>query len=104
MEFLHCPHIHTAFNLLGKRWNGMLIHVLMDGPKRFKELSEIIPGISQKMLAERLKELEASGMLERSVYPETPIKVIYSLTEKGKALESVMKEVQKWGNRYCGEE
>ncbi|AZB43189.1 transcriptional regulator [Bacillus sp. FJAT-42376] len=101
MKFPTCPHIEFAFKLLGKRWNGMIIHVLMDGPKRFKDLSEIIPSISQKMLAERLKELEAAEMVERIVYPETPVKVIYKLTEKGMALKNVMKEVQIWGNRYC---
>ncbi|KZZ84287.1 winged helix-turn-helix transcriptional regulator [Bacillus sp. SJS] len=101
MKFSNCPHIEFAFKLLGKRWNGMIVHVLMDGPKRFKDLSEIIPSISQKMLAERLKELEAADMIKRIVYPETPVKVIYKLTEKGMALENVMKEVQIWGNRYC---
>ncbi|MBS2969258.1 helix-turn-helix transcriptional regulator [Metabacillus sp. KIGAM252] len=101
MKFPNCPHVEFAFKLLGKRWNGMIVHVLIDGPKRFKDLSEIIPSISQKMLAERLKELEAADMIERIVYPETPVKVIYKLTEKGMALENVMKEVQIWGNRYC---
>ncbi|MGD6815910.1 winged helix-turn-helix transcriptional regulator [Metabacillus sp. 84] len=101
MKFPNCPHVEFAFKLLGKRWNGMIVHVLMDGPKRFKDLSEIIPSISQKMLAERLKELENTEMVERIVYPETPVKVIYQLTEKGMALKNVMKEIQIWGNRYC---
>ncbi|MCD7033507.1 helix-turn-helix transcriptional regulator [Metabacillus sp. GX 13764] len=96
-----CPNIEFAFGLLGKRWNGVIIHVLMDEPKRFKDFSGMIPGISQKMLSERLKELEVSGLIEREVIPETPVKVIYKLTKKGKGLENVMKEVQLWAQDYC---
>lgn len=73
-----CPKMESAFSLLGKRWNGLIIHVLMDGPKRFKEITETIPMISQKMLAERLKELEQNEIVERQVLPETPVKVIYT--------------------------
>lgn len=82
MGFTMCPKMEAAFSLLGKRWNGLIIHVLLDGPKRFKDLTEMIPMISQKMLAERLKELEHGGIVERQVLPETPVKVIYQLTKK----------------------
>ncbi|MGE6629731.1 winged helix-turn-helix transcriptional regulator [Bacillus sp. NPDC077027] len=101
MEFALCPKIHQAFLLLGKRWNGHIIHVLLDGPKRFKDLTDIIPSISQKMLAERLKELEQEGIIKRNVLPETPVKVIYSLTEKGSALNDVFQEVSVWANEYA---
>ncbi len=74
----------------------LIIHVLMDGPKRFKEITETIPMISQKMLAERLKELEQNEIVERQVLPETPVKVIYTLTEKGTALQAVFQEMQAW--------
>ncbi|MCW4643750.1 winged helix-turn-helix transcriptional regulator [Bacillus safensis] len=100
MEFQLCPHIQQAFLLLGKRWNGLIIHVLLDGPKRFKDLSDTIPSISQKMLAERLKELKQEGIIERTVLPETPVKVIYSLTEKGNALHDVFHEVSRWAGEY----
>ncbi|MFJ5671483.1 winged helix-turn-helix transcriptional regulator [Bacillus safensis] len=102
MEFQLCPHIQQAFLLLGKRWNGLIIHVLLDGPKRFKDLTDTIPSISQKMLAERLKELELEGIIERTVLPETPVKVIYSLTEKGNALHDVFHEVSRWAGEYTG--
>ncbi|WP_456267002.1 MULTISPECIES: winged helix-turn-helix transcriptional regulator [unclassified Bacillus (in: firmicutes)] len=102
MEFQLCPHIQQAFLLLGKRWNGLIIHVLLDGPKRFKDLTDTIPSISQKMLAERLKELEQEGIIERTVLPETPVKVIYSLTEKGNALHEVFHEVSRWAGKYIG--
>ncbi|EKF34718.1 winged helix-turn-helix transcriptional regulator [Bacillus xiamenensis] len=102
MEFQLCPHIQQAFLLLGKKWNGLIIHVLLDGPKRFKDLTDMIPSISQKMLAERLKELEQEGIIERIVLPETPVKVIYSLTEKGNALNDVFGEVSRWAGEYAG--
>ncbi|KKI88663.1 HxlR family transcriptional regulator [Bacillus sp. SA1-12] len=96
-----CPKMESAFRLLGKRWIGIIIHVLLDGPKRFKDLTDIIPSISQKMLSERLKELENEGLLERIVIDETPVKVIYQLTDKGKSLEGVVREIGIWANRYC---
>ncbi|MFC0274878.1 winged helix-turn-helix transcriptional regulator [Metabacillus herbersteinensis] len=96
-----CPKMESAFSLLGKRWTGIIVHVLLDGPKRFKDLTDTIPSISQKMLAERLKELENEGLIERVVLAETPVKVIYQLTEKGNSLEGVMREVQLWANQYC---
>lgn len=96
-----CPKMESAFSLLGKRWNGLIIHVLMDGPKRFKDMTETIPTISQKMLAERLKELEQNEIVERQVLPETPVKVIYKLTDKGLALQAVFQEMQKWADSFC---
>ncbi|MDA1475037.1 winged helix-turn-helix transcriptional regulator [Bacillus changyiensis] len=101
MGFTMCPKMEVAFSLLGKRWNGLIIHVLFDGPKRFKDLNEMIPMISQKMLAERLKELEQNEIIERQVLPETPVKVIYQLTKKGTALQPVLQEIQYWAERYC---
>jgi len=97
-----CPKVETAFELLGKRWTGLILHVLMDGTKRFKEISEMIPGMSDRMLAERFKELEASGIIARHVYPETPVRIEYSLTEKGRALEPVIREVQNWADQWIG--
>ncbi len=96
-----CPKMESAFSLLGKRWNGLIIHVLMDEPKRFKDMTETIPTISQKMLAERLKELEQNEIVERQVLPETPVKVIYKLTDKGMALQAVFQEMQKWADSFC---
>ncbi|WP_264189850.1 winged helix-turn-helix transcriptional regulator [Bacillus carboniphilus] len=95
-----CPTIECAFSLLGKRWVGLIIHVLLEEPKRFKDLTTIIPTISQKMLADRLKELESHGIVVRKVYPETPVKIEYELTERGKALKPVMKEIKLWSNKY----
>ena len=95
-----CPKFEAAFQLLGKRWTGLIIHVLLDGPKRFKEISDLIPNMSDRMLSERFKELESLGVLTRHVYPETPVRIEYELTAKGQGLKSVMDEVQKWGNSW----
>ncbi|KYP80978.1 winged helix-turn-helix transcriptional regulator [Ferroacidibacillus organovorans] len=96
-----CPRFEAAFELLGKRWTGLIIRVLLSGPKRFKDISEMIPHMSDRMLAERFKELEASGILKRNVYPETPVRIEYELTPKGQGLQYVMDEVQRWGNTWC---
>jgi DNA-binding HxlR family transcriptional regulator len=96
VEHQLCPKFEAAFEMLGKRWTGLIIRVLMDGPKRFKDISESISGMSDRMLSERFKELEMSGILIRHVYPETPVRIEYELTEKGRALQLAMGEVQKW--------
>lgn len=95
-----CPKFEAAFQLLGKRWSGLIIRVLLSGPKRFKELSESISGVSDRVLTERLKELEEAGILVRNVYPETPVRIEYELTEKGYGLKPVMEETEKWGNTW----
>lgn len=99
-----CPKFESAFALLGKRWTGLIIRVLMEGPKRFKDISEMIPNMSDRMLAERFKELEKTGILVRHVYPETPVRIEYELTQKGKALQPVMEAVQKWGDQWIAED
>jgi DNA-binding HxlR family transcriptional regulator len=96
VEHQLCPKFEAAFEMLGKRWTGLIIRVLMDGPKRFKDISESISGMSDRMLSERFKELETAGILIRHVYPETPVRIEYELTEKGRALQLAMGEVQKW--------
>ncbi|GIP58028.1 helix-turn-helix domain-containing protein [Paenibacillus sp. FSL W8-0186] len=103
MEDAHhtlCPRFESAFSILGKRWNGLIIHTLMTGPKRFKDISNLIPSMSDKMLSERMKDLENEGILVRHVYPETPVRIEYELTEKGLALGPVMGEVQCWAEKW----
>ena len=73
---------------------------MLDGRKRFKDISEMIPNMSDRMLAERFKELESAGILKRHVYPETPVRIEYELTDKGRALAPVMDEVQKWADDW----
>lgn len=95
-----CPKFEQAFELLGKRWSGLIIQVLMNGPMRFKDISAMIPDMSDRMLTERFKELEQAGIVTRTVYPEMPIRIEYGLTEKGKALRPVMDAVQNWGEDW----
>jgi DNA-binding HxlR family transcriptional regulator len=100
VEHQLCPKFEAAFEILGKRWTGLIIKVLLDGPKRFKDISESITGMSDRMLSERFKELELAGILIRHVYPETPVRIEYELTEKGRALHIAMSEVQKWAEAW----
>ncbi|TMW71788.1 winged helix-turn-helix transcriptional regulator [Alteribacter natronophilus] len=95
-----CPKFESAFQLLGKRWNGLIIRVLMTGPRRFREISAVIPNMSDKMLVERLKQLECEGIVKRNVYPETPVRIEYMLTEKGQALEPAMDAFQSWAENW----
>jgi DNA-binding HxlR family transcriptional regulator len=82
---------------------GLIIMVLLDGPRRFGEIAERLAVVSDRMLSERLKELEAAGVIERCVYPETPVRIEYSLTEKGKALAPVLDAIQQWGHDWLEE-
>jgi DNA-binding HxlR family transcriptional regulator len=100
-EHALCPKFEAAFELLGKRWTGLIIQVLLSGPKRFKDISDVIAGMSDRMLSERFKELEAAGIIIRHVYPETPVRIEYELSEKGKSLQPVMVEVQKWAEQWA---
>ncbi|SEJ47484.1 transcriptional regulator, HxlR family [Propionispira arboris] len=100
IKFSLCPRYEIAFELLGKKWTGLIIRSLLDGPKRFSALSEIIPHMSAKVLADRFKELERLGIIVRNVYPETPVRIEYCLTEKGKALQPALDEIQKWAENW----
>lgn len=95
-----CPKFENAFQLLGKRWTGLIIRTLLSGQKRFSDIVDAIPNMSARMLTERFKELESEGIIIRKVYPETPVRIEYELTEKGKELEVVMEEIQKWAEKW----
>jgi len=95
-----CPRYHKAVELLGRRWAGAIIRVLLDGPARYNELRARIPDISDRMLAERLKELESAGVVLRRVIPEAPIGVEYGLTEMGRALEAPVLAIGKWAEKW----
>lgn len=95
-----CPKFEAAFELLGKRWTGLIIKVLIDGGMRFRDISERLPNLSDKVLTERLKELESAGIVSRCVYPEMPVRIEYALTDKGRGLQAVMAEVQKWADGW----
>jgi DNA-binding HxlR family transcriptional regulator len=98
-----CARFHRAVELIGGRWTGALIHLLLHGRMRFAELRAAIPEISDRMLSERLRELEAEGIVARIVVPDTPVRVEYELTEKGRALEHALGAVGKWAERWVSE-
>jgi DNA-binding HxlR family transcriptional regulator len=95
-----CPKYESATEMLGKKWTGLIIRVMLGGPKRFKEIKEQIPDMSDKMLTDRMKELESLGILTRTVYPEMPVRIEYELTEKGRNLEEVIESIQNWGESW----
>jgi DNA-binding HxlR family transcriptional regulator len=95
-----CPRYHHAVELLGRRWAGAIISILLRGPARYNEIRAEIPDISDRMLAERLKELESEGLLVRTVIPQPPVGVEYRLTEKGRALEGAVSAIARWAERW----
>jgi DNA-binding HxlR family transcriptional regulator len=99
-EAAFCPYYHTALELIGRRWNGDILRALFHGARRFGDLRATIPEISDRMLSERLKELEAAGLVSRTVIAETPVRIEYELTPSGYALESVMRAVLVWAAHW----
>ena len=94
-----CPRLSRAMEILGKRWTTLILYQLLEGPQRFNEIESALP-VSGRLLSERLKELEKEGIVERKVYSEVPVKVEYTLTEKGKALDSAIREIEKWSQNW----
>ena len=99
-----CPYYHEAVELLGKRWTGAIVHVLMPGPLRFSEIAQAIPQISDRLLSMRLKELESFGIIGRRVWDEAPVRVEYELTPKGKALGPTVTEQRRWAREWLRDE
>lgn len=95
-----CPRYEKAMNLLGKRWTGLIIRVLLEKPRRFNELLKAVEFVSDRLLTERLRELEAEGIVERKVYPESPVRIEYNLTPKGQAMQKVVDAVQAWAEEW----
>jgi len=94
-----CPKFERATLLLSKRWNGLIVNQLLARPKRFGELESEIT-LSAKVLSQRLKELEEVGIIKRNVYPETPVRIEYELTEMGRSLNPVMKAIENWSTKW----
>jgi len=95
-----CRLYHRAVELVGKRWTGAILLVLLDGPLRFSAIRQLVPDLSDRLLSERLKELEAEGMVERRVLEGSPVRVEYALTSKGMALEPAVRALKSWANEY----
>jgi DNA-binding HxlR family transcriptional regulator len=96
-----CPHFHEAVELVGKRWTGAILYVLMhSGPMRFSEIAHAVPDLSDRLLSERMKELEARGIVERRVAEQSPARVEYELTDRGRELGPALTELKRWADRY----
>jgi len=95
-----CGRFHRASELIGRRWTGAIIFVLLKTRCRFATLRDAIPDITDRMLSERLQELEQEGIVERTVVPETPVRVEYALTKKGRALASAMDAIADWAEKW----
>src|SRR3954447_21358833 len=95
-----CSLYHRAVELIGKRWTGAIVLVLLDGPLHFSGIRQLVPELSDRLLSERLKELEAEGVVQRRVLDGAPVRVEYSLTEKGHALEPAIRALKEWGREW----
>lgn len=102
MRYSHhiCGRYQRAIEILGKRWTGLILKVLTAGPLRFNEIAEQIEVISDRVLSERLKELERETIVVRHVYAETPVRIEYALTEKGEAIIPTLVALQEWAEAW----
>jgi DNA-binding HxlR family transcriptional regulator len=95
-----CPRFHHAVELIGRKWTGAILSSMQMGRTRFTEIAAMVPGLSDRLLSERLKELESEGIVTRIVTPDTPVKIEYRLTEKGEALEGVTAAISDWAENW----
>ena len=95
-----CKRYEQAIQLLGKRWTGLILDTMLEGPQRFCEMTAIVEGLSDRVLSDRLRELESEGVVERVVYPRIPVRVEYRLTEKGRDLRPVVQAIHQWAEEW----
>ena len=96
-----CPYYHQAIELIGRRWTGAIVGVLIhQRTLRFCQIADAVPQLSDRLLSERMKELEARGIVRRTVHPGRPVRVEYELTEMGRALAPAVREIERWARRW----
>jgi DNA-binding HxlR family transcriptional regulator len=95
-----CPKFHRAVELIGRRWTGAILSSMLRGTTRFTDIVNSVPGLSDRLLSERLKELECEGIVERRVHPETPVRIEYMMTKKGLALTTVTNAIACWAEEW----
>jgi DNA-binding HxlR family transcriptional regulator len=96
-----CPYYHQAIELIGRRWTGAIVGVLLNRTTlRFGEIAHAVPELSDRLLSERMKELEARGLVLRTVRPGRPVRVEYALTEMGRELAPAVRELERWARRW----
>jgi DNA-binding HxlR family transcriptional regulator len=99
----HCTRFHAAIELIGRRWNGVILQQLLAGPLRFSEIRRGVPNLTDAMLAQRLRELEDADVVERVVTDDRPVQVSYRLTPVGERLAPVLEAVAQWGHDWAAE-
>ena len=98
-----CPYFHQAVELIGRRWTGAILEILMQGGSlRFSTIAAAVPDLSDRMLSDRLKELESYALVERTVFPGPPVRVQYALTRKGLELAPALRELKRWARHWLG--
>jgi DNA-binding HxlR family transcriptional regulator len=95
-----CPRFHHAVEMIGRRWTGAILRAMLGGAARYSDIAASIPGLSDRLLSERLRELESEDILTRTVIPEMPVRVEYHLTEKGQSLLPVLEAVSTWAEHW----
>jgi DNA-binding HxlR family transcriptional regulator len=95
-----CSRFHRAVELIGSRWTGAIIQTLLQGKTRYALIKSAIPDITDRMLSERLRSLEAEDLVTRWVIADTPVRVEYELTEKGRSLQNALREIGTWAERW----
>jgi DNA-binding HxlR family transcriptional regulator len=100
----YCARYHRAIEILGRRWTGSILRVLLMGPHRFNEILTSIPGLSDRLLTERLRQLEEEALVVRQVSTDRPVQVAYQLTDRGHDLQKVVRAIKEWADRWMGDE
>jgi DNA-binding HxlR family transcriptional regulator len=96
-----CPYFHQAIELVGRRWTGAILEILMQGGSlRFSTIAAAVPDLSDRMLSDRLKELESYALVDRTVFPGPPVRVQYALTRKGQELAPALEELKRWARNW----
>jgi DNA-binding HxlR family transcriptional regulator len=96
----YCPIFHAAAELIGRRWTAAIVRVLLAGHTRFSDVQALVPGLSDRLLSQRLRELEDAGIVERLVIPDHPVRIEYHLTDCGRDLQAIIDAVSEWAHRW----
>lgn len=104
VSWAECSAFQRGLELLGRRWTGVILYMLLQKPHRFNELLNAVQGISDRLLTERLRELEENGLVERHVIPDSPVKVEYLLTDAGRDAQEIVSAAWRWSNQWLQSE
>lgn len=98
-----CPLYQRTVELIGRRWTGAIVRAMLSGITRYSDFRQVIPELTDRMLSERLRELEEEGIVERRVIPQTPVRIDYVLTDKGRSLGTVVDAISGWADEWLAQ-